>query len=131
MIMNISALAQEKDQTYYNLSTAPSLAQPGDYNSKKVKEAQVAAKLQSGYESLSKNLPCRLINGLPAQTLKLNHDDHHSKVFNEVVHRIKSLKQTNILEKISQVTESQVEQIVNCRDDPAIILNHYHDFFYI
>ena len=89
----------------------------------------MAAKLQSGYESLSKNLPCRLINGLPAQTLKLNHDDHHSKVFNEVVRRIKPLKQTNILEKISQVTESQVEQIVNCRDNPGIILNHYHDFF--
>ena len=129
MIMEPSTLTQEKGQFYYNLPTAPSLAQSGDYNSKQVKEVQVAANLQSGSESLSKNLPCRLINGLPAQTLKLNHDDVHSKVFNEVVRRIKPSKQINILEKIFQVTESQVKQIINCRDNPAIILSQYHDFF--
>ena len=129
MIMKPSALTQEKDQSYYNLSTAPSLAQSGDYNSKKVKEVPVAANLQSGSESLSKTLPCRLINGLPAQTLKLNHDDVHSNVFNEVVRRIKPCKQIDILEKISKVTESQVEKIVQCRDNPAHILNHFHDFF--
>ena len=127
--MKPSALTQEKDQSHYNLSTTPSLAQSGDFISKKVKEAQVAANLQSGSESLSKTFPCRLINGLPAQTLKLNHDDHHSRVFNEVVRRIKPSKQINILEKISQVTESQVKQIINCRDNPAIILSQYHDFF--
>ena len=129
MIMKPSSLMQEKDQSHYNLSTVPSLAQSGDYNSKKVKATQVAVNLQSGSESLSKALPCRLINALPAQTLMLDHDDHHSKVFNEVVRRIKPSKQINILEKICQVTESQVKQIINCRDNPAIILSQYHDFF--
>ena len=127
--MKPSAPAQEKAQSYYTSSTVPPLPQSGDYNSKKVKEVQVAANLQSGSESLSKTLPCRLINGLPAQTLKLNPYDDRSRVFNEVVRRIEPFKQIDISEKISQVTESQVEKIVQCCDKPALILNHYHDFF--
>ena len=127
--MKPSAPAQEKAQSYYSSSTVSSLSQSGDYNSKKVKEAQVAANLQSGAKLLSKNLFCRLINGLPAQTLKLNHDDDHARVFNEVVRRIEPSKQIDILGKIYQVTKSQEEKIIQCCDNPAFILNHYHDFF--
>ena len=127
--MKSSGIGQEKDQSYYTSSTTSSLAQSGVHNSQEVKEVQVVAKLPSGSESSLKTLPCRLINGLPAQTLKLNHDDVHSKVFNEVVRRIKPDIQINISEKISQVPESQLEKIVQCCHNPALILNGYHDFF--
>ena len=127
--MKPSAPAQEKAQSYYSSSTVPSLPQSGVFISKKVQEAQVAANLQSGAESLSKNLLCRLINGLPEQTLKLNHDDDHSRVFNEVVRRIEPSKQIDISGNVSQVTESQLRKIVQCCDNPALILNRYHDFF--
>ena len=127
--MKPSAPAQEKAQSYSISSTVLSLPQSGDHNGKKVNEVQVAANLQSGSELLSKTLPCRLIHGLPAQTLKLNHDDDHARVFYEVVRRIEPSKQIDISEKISQVTESQVKKIVQCCDNPALILNRYHDFF--
>ena len=127
--MKPSAFVQERAQSYNTSSIIPSLSHSGDYNSKKVKEVQVAANLQSGSESLSKTLPCRLISGLPAQTLTLNHDGGHSRVFNEVVRRIKPSKQTDILDKISHITESQVKKIVQCCNNPALILNRYHDFF--
>ena len=128
-MMKPSAPAQEKAQSYSISSTVLSLPHSGDHNSKKVNEVQVAANLQSESESLSKPLSCRLIHGLPAQTLKLDHDDDHSKIFNEVVRRIEPSKQRDISEKISQVTESQVGKIVQCCDNPALILNRYHDFF--
>ena len=127
--MESSGIGQEKYQSYYTPSTTSSLLQSGVHNSREIKEVQVVAKLPSGSESSLKTLPCRLINGLPAQTLKLNHDDAHSKVFNEVVRRIKPSKQIKISEKISQVPESQLEKIVQCCHDPALILNGYHDFF--
>ena len=127
--MKPSAPAHEKAQSYSISSTVLSLPQSGDHNCKKVNEVQVAANLQSGSELLSKTLPCRLIHGLPAPTLKLNHGDDHARVFNEVVRRIELPKQIDILEKISQITESQVKKIVQCCDNPALILNRYHDFF--
>ena len=127
--MESSGIGQEKYQSYYTPSTTSSLLQSGVHNSREIKEVQVVAKLPSGSESSLKTLPCRLINGLPAQTLKLNHDDAHSKVFNEVVRRIKPSKQIKISEKISQVPESQLEKIVQCCHDPELILNGYHDFF--
>ena len=129
MLMKSSGIGPEKDQSYYTSSTTSSLAQSGVHNSQEVKEVQVVAKLPGGSESSLKPLPCRLINGLPVQALKLNHDDVHSKVFNEVVRRIKPSKQINISEKISKVTESQVVKIFQCCCDPALILNGYHDFF--
>ena len=129
MLMKSSGIGQEKDQSYYTSSTTSSLAQSGVHNSQEVKEVQVVAKLPGGSESSLKPLPCRLINGLPVQTLKLNHDDAHSKVFNEVVRRIKPDIQINISEKISQVPKSQLEKIVQCCHNPALILNGYHDFF--
>ena len=127
--MKPSAPTQEKAQSYSTSSTFPSLPQSGDHNCKKVNEVQVAANLQSGSESLSKTLSCRFIHGLPAQTLTLNHDDDHARVFNEVVRRIEPSKQIDISEKISQLTESQVKKIVQCCANPVLILNRYHDFF--
>ena len=127
--MESSGIGQEKDQFYYTSSTTLSLLQSGVHNGQEVKEFQVVAKLPSGSESSLKTLPHRLINGLPAQTLKLNHHDVHSKVFNEVVRRIKPDIQIKISEKISQVPKSQLEKIVQCCRDPALILNDYHDFF--
>ena len=74
-------------------------------------------------------MPHRLINGLPAQGLKLQRDDDHSRSSNEVVRRIKPFKQINIFGKISQVTEEQVGKIIQCCDDPALILSSFHGFF--
>ena len=101
--MKPSAPTQEKAQSNSTSSTFPSLPQSGDHNCKKVNEVQVAANLQSGSESLSKTLSCRFIHGLPEQTLTLNHDDDHARVFNEVVRRIEPSKQIDISEKISQL----------------------------
>ena len=127
--MESSGISQKQDQSYYTSPTTSSLAQPGAHNSQEVKEVQVVAKLPDGSESSLKTLSNRLINGLPEKTLKLNHGDEHSAVFNEVVRRIKSDKQIEIAEKISQVTESEVGKIVQCCHEPALILNGFHDFF--
>ena len=127
--MESSGIGQEKVQSYYTSPTTSSLAQSGVHNSQDVKEVQVVAKLPSGSESSLKTLPHRVINGLTEQTLKLNHDDKHSTVFNEVVRRIKPGIQINIAEKIAQVTESEVEKILQCCDEPALILNGFHGFF--
>ena len=127
--MESSGIGQEKVQFYYTSPTTSSLAQSGVHNSQDVKEVQVVAKLPSGSESSLKTLPHRVINGLTEQTLKLNHDDKHSTVFNEVVRRIKPSIQINIAEKIAQVTESEVEKILQCCDEPALILNGFHGFF--
>lgn len=127
--MESSGIGQEKVQSYYTSPTTSSMAQSGVHNSQDVKEVQVVAKLPSGSESSLKTLPDRVINGLTEQTLKLNHADKHSTVFNEVVRRIESGKQINIAEKISQVTESEVKKIVQCCHEPALILNGFHGFF--
>ena len=127
--MESSGIGQKQDQPYYTSPTTSSLAQPGAHNSQEVKEVQVVAKLPDGSESSLKTLSNRLINGLPEKTLKLNRGDDHSTAFNEVVRRIKSGKQIEIAEKISQVTESEVKKIVQCCYEPALILNGFHGFF--
>ena len=126
--MNCSGV-EHKDQFYYSSLSTPSSTQSSFFNSQKVRGAEVDVKLQREAEQSSNNLPHLLINGLPAQGLKLEYDDHHSNSFNEVVRRIKSSKQIKISEKISQVTEEQMGKVIQCRDNPALILNGYHEFF--
>ena len=126
--MNCSVIEHE-DQSCCTSLTTPSLTQLGFFNGQKVRGVKVDVKLHRESELLSNTLPHRLMNGLPAQGLKLQHDDDHSKSFNEVVRRINPFKQINILEKISQATAEQVGKIIQCCDDPALILNGFHGFF--
>ena len=126
--MNCSVIEHE-DQSCCASLTTPPLTQSGFFNGRKVREVEEDVKLQRETEPLSNTLPHRLINGLPAQGLKLQRDDDHSRSFNEVVRRIKPFKQINIFGKISQVTEEQVGKIIQCCDEPALILSSFHGFF--
>ena len=130
--MECSGPSQEVSLFDFNSGAVTDSSEEGAYKSQLARKPQVMTEPHigvKGSEVLSKTLSDRLIDGSTIGPLALSHNYDHAKCFNEVVRKIKSSKQKIILERISGVTSEQIGKIVQCCDNPALILNHYRCFF--
>lgn len=73
-------------------------------------------------------LSSRIAEGLPSNPLCLDNDSDHARAFNEVVRRIKPTQQSTILDKLQDVSEEQVQKLVECCDHPSLLTGNYLDF---
>ena len=73
-----------------------------------------------------KLLTCRLAECISEQPLQLEGRDHHARCFNEVVRRIGTDEQREIMNILSAVTDDHIEMIVRCCVDPSLMTqNNY------
>ncbi len=128
--MDCTNVGQKKEPVSTNANSTPDGSKTGIYKSQTVKETEVVVCSDRSKSEISTTvLPHRLIEGLSIRTLSLDGNDDRSKSFNEVVRRIKLSEQHLILEKISKVSEDQVQKIIQCCDDPSLLMNNYLCFF--
>ena len=128
--MDCTNIGQKKDPFSTNVNSTPDDSQTGVYKSQAVKEATVAVCSDRSASEISTTvLPHRLIEGLSIRTLSLDCDDDRSKIFNEVMRRIKLPEQRLILERISGVSHDQIQKIIQCCNDPSLIMNNHFCFF--
>ena len=90
----------------------------------KLTEAQLCNLLS---ELVGKTLTCRLVSCISGQTLQLEVLDHHARCFNEVVRRIHTDQQSQIMDILSAVTDDQIETVVRCCDDPSLLTRNNYE----
>ncbi len=128
--MDCTNVGQKKDPVSTNVNSTPDGSKTGIYKSQAVKETEVVVCSDRSKSEISTTvLPNRLIEGLSIRTLSLDGNDDRSNSFNEIVRRIKLPEQRLILEKISGVSDDQVQKIIQCCDDPSLLMNNYLCFF--
>lgn len=128
--MDCTNIGQKKDPFSTNANSTPDDSKTGVYKSQAVKEAKVAVCFDRSASEISTTvLPHRLIEGLSIRSLSLDCDDDRSKIFNEVVRRIKLPEQRLILDRISEVLDDQIKIIIQCCNDPSLIMKNHFCFF--
>ena len=86
------------------------------------------AELDELYSQLvSKLLTCRLAKCISDQPLQLEGCDHHARCFNEVVRRIDTNQQSEIMDILCTVTDDHIETVVRCCDDPALMTRNNYE----
>ena len=74
-----------------------------------------------------KLLTCRLAKCISEQPLQLEGCDHHARCFNEVVRRIDTNQQSEIMGILCAVTDDHIETVVRCCDDPALMTRNNYE----
>ena len=86
------------------------------------------AQLNELYSQLDgKFLTCRLAKCISEQPLQLEGCDYHARCFNEVVRRIDTNQQSEIMDILCAVTDDHIETIVQCCDDPALMTRNNYE----
>ena len=75
----------------------------------------------------SKLLTRRLAECISEQPLQLQGCDHHARCFNEVVRRIDTNQQSEIMDILCAVTDDHIETVLRCCDDPALMTRNNYE----